>query len=118
MERVAKRFLLHNKREREEVKESDFDELKQDVQMVRHELNNDVSIFSTSMANYTAMLHQGICMLGEYFYSRQESSDVSRRFRSFQTYLSYFQNELRSTKENSYSIGSTEEQQQDQMEQT
>ena len=30
MERVVKRFLLHNNRENEDIRESDFDELKQD----------------------------------------------------------------------------------------
>ena len=53
MERVAKRFLLHNKRERKDVKESDFEELKQDMHMMRHELNNDVTLFSVNLIKNT-----------------------------------------------------------------
>lgn len=111
MERVAKRFLLHNKREREDVKESDFEELKQDMQMIRHELNNDVTLFSVNLINYTAMLHRGICMLGEFFYCRSDeaANEVSTRFKHFQSHMAYFHNEL-GNKENSYSIGSTEDQ--------
>ena len=38
MGRVVKRFLLHNNRENEEVHDSSFDVLKQDVQMIRFEM--------------------------------------------------------------------------------
>lgn len=94
MERVAKRFLLHNIREREDVKESDFNELKQDMQMVRHELANDVNLFASNLVNYTAMLHRGICLLCEYFFQNDTSSDISSRYRVFQMQTSHFQQEL------------------------
>ena len=37
MERVVKRFLLHNHRETDEVKESDFDILKTRERLVEHD---------------------------------------------------------------------------------
>jgi hypothetical protein len=40
MERVARRFLLHDRRENEEVKESDFDEVKQELNMAKYEVLN------------------------------------------------------------------------------
>lgn len=91
MERVAKRFLLHNSREREEVKESDFDELKQDMQMVRYELVNDVNTFAKNLVNYTALLHRGISILGEYFFQKDSNSETSGRFKLFQSHTNNFQ---------------------------
>ena len=84
MERVAKRFLLHNNQQREDVKESDFDELKQDIRMVRHELNNDVISFTRNLVNYTAMLHKGISTLCENFFHSDTSSEVVGRYKMFQ----------------------------------
>ncbi|CAF4487270.1 unnamed protein product, partial [Rotaria magnacalcarata] len=41
MERVIKRFLLHKQREeQDEIREGDFEELKQDIQMLRFEMMN------------------------------------------------------------------------------
>ncbi len=65
MERVAKRFLLHSSREFEEVKESDFDELKQNVQMAKNELLNDVKIMRENMNRYAGIIHRGLTILGE-----------------------------------------------------
>ena len=42
MQRIVKRFLLHKQRETDEVGETDFEELKQDLQMVRYEMINDL----------------------------------------------------------------------------
>ena len=98
MERVAKRFLLHNKRERDEVKESDFDELKQDIQMVRHELNNDVGIFSRNLINCSAMLHRGISLIGDFFLQKSQDaasqSEINERLKVFQSLNAHFLNEL------------------------
>ena len=37
MERVARRFLLHNRRDTEDAKENDFDDLKQELNMAKFE---------------------------------------------------------------------------------
>ena len=102
MERVAKRFLLHNKREKEDVKESDFDELKQDIQMVRHELNNDMFSYSKNLINYVAMLHRGISVLGEHFFRYNSNSENSNKFKLFKSNNAYFEKELNSLANDSF----------------
>ena len=87
MERVAKRFLLHNHRETEEVKESDFDELKQEVQMVRFEMGNDLLMIKENLARYAFMLHRGVSLLGDYFLKKEQNYNENivnnfQRFRS------------------------------------
>jgi hypothetical protein len=41
MERVVKRFLMHNQNE-VDPKQNEFDGLKQDIQLIRYEMMNDV----------------------------------------------------------------------------
>lgn len=87
MERVATRFLLHNHRETEEVKESDFDELKQEVQMVRFVMTNDLLAIKENLVRYTSILHSGMSLLGEYFVQKagvlsEESVRKLQHFRS------------------------------------
>ena len=57
MARVVKRFLLHNNRENEEIRESDFDELKQDVQTVRYEILTDLSLVKSDANDFAQMMH-------------------------------------------------------------
>jgi len=82
MERVAKRFLLHNNQQSEEVKESDFDELKQDIGMFRHELNNDLASITQNLANYSTILQKGINTLCEHFFQVDTNSEVINRSKS------------------------------------
>lgn len=42
MERVIKRYLMHNQGEVDDLKLNDFDELKQELQMMKHEFINDI----------------------------------------------------------------------------
>ena len=42
MERVVKRFLMQNQGESDDTKQTEFDELKQGVQMMRYEILNDM----------------------------------------------------------------------------
>ena len=102
MERVAKRFLLHNNRESEEVKESDFDELKQDIQMTRLEMLHDLKNNKENLWRYTGVLHRGLCILGEVFSPKNSADEKTtstilpqaenmRRFLTFRAYESQFQ---------------------------
>ncbi len=84
MERVAKRFLLHSNQQREDVKESDFDELKQDIRVARNEINSDVISFGYNLVNYTAMLHKGINTLCEHFFQNDTSPEIAGRYKLFQ----------------------------------
>ena len=64
MERVAKRFLLHNNRESMKVTENDFDELKEDVLMVKYDMMNDLKKVRENMTRYASIVHSGITLLG------------------------------------------------------
>lgn len=86
MERVAKRFLLHNNRENEEVKESDFDELKQDVQMARFEMLSDMRRSRENIIRYSSILHKGISLIGERFFNNEEiQSEFIKKYKQFKT---------------------------------
>lgn len=65
MQRVVKRFLLHNSREDDEAKESDFDEFKQDVQIARIEMLSDLKRSRENMLKYIMVIHMGISILGD-----------------------------------------------------
>ena len=69
MEKIVKRLLLHNNRENEEIKEIDFDELKQDVQRIRFEMLTGLSSTKEDALNYMQMFHAGLSMLGDLVYS-------------------------------------------------
>ena len=94
MERVVKRFLLHNNRENEDIRESDFDELKQDVQMVRFEMLNHLRQSKEDAVRYTSILHNGLAALGEFVCSSMQNSEVAEGFKDFQKLEKNLQQEL------------------------
>ena len=94
MERVIKRFLLHNNRENEDVRESDFDELKQDVQMVRFEMLNCLRQNKENAARNTSILHNGLSILGDFVCQSMQDSDLAAGFRKFQEFDKSLDNEL------------------------
>ncbi|CAF1250908.1 unnamed protein product, partial [Didymodactylos carnosus] len=66
MERVIKRFLLHKQREeQDEIREGDFDELKQDIQMLRFELMNRLEDMRDELSKTSTLLNDGIIVVGE-----------------------------------------------------
>lgn len=75
MQRVVKRFLLHNSREDDEAKESDFDEFKQDVQIARIEMLSDLKRSREAMLKYVMIIHTGISMLGDMVFTRTDGDD-------------------------------------------
>ncbi len=86
MERVVKRFLLHNNRETEDIRESDFDELKQDVQMVRFESLSSLRQNKEDAVRYTSILHNGLSILGEFVCQSMQNSEILANLRDFQQY--------------------------------
>jgi hypothetical protein len=84
--RVVKRFLLHNNRENEEIKESDFDELKQDVQTVRFEVINDLNDLRGNANEFANMVHNGIVAMSEYLAKLNQSYDMEQTLREFQLF--------------------------------
>lgn len=94
MERVVKRFILHNNRENEDIRESDFDELKQDVQMVRVEMLTDLKRAREDTLKYVSLMHNGLSLIGEFLFQSEDSSDLIRDFRHFQLYEKQFNDEM------------------------
>lgn len=94
MERVTKRFLLHNQREKEDIKESDFDELKQEVQMVRFEMTNEIVTFKENLLRYTSILHTGLSLFGDFFVHKTSrlTEESVRKFFSFRSNMYSLEN--------------------------
>jgi hypothetical protein len=67
---VTRRFLLHNSRENEDIKESDFDELKMEFQTVKADMLNDMRGAKENLIRYTNVIYKGINVLNELFASR------------------------------------------------
>jgi hypothetical protein len=66
MDRVIKRFLLHKQREEQEViHQSDFEELKQDIQMLRFEVLNRLEDTRNDLHKNSQLLNEGIIIVGE-----------------------------------------------------
>ena len=82
MQRIVKRFLLHKQRESDEVGEADFDELKQDLQMVRYEMMNDLKRYRDENNRLISNIQAGVLLLGEELY-KNSSGRSSRRFREY-----------------------------------
>jgi len=83
MARVVKRFLLHNNRENEEIKESDFDELKQDVQTVRFEILNDLNNVKGNTTEFAHMVHTGIASLCDSLVKYNQNYEMEQKFKEF-----------------------------------
>ncbi len=94
MERVIKRFLLHNNRENEDIRESDFDELKQDVQIVRFEMLNYLRQNKEDAAKYTSILHNGLLTLGDFVCSSMQNSEIEEGFKDYQKFEKNLEQEL------------------------
>jgi hypothetical protein len=66
MGRVIKRFLLHKQREeQEEIREGDFEELKQDIQMLRFELLNRLDETRDDLYKNSHLLNEGVVVVGD-----------------------------------------------------
>ncbi|CAF0736641.1 unnamed protein product [Rotaria sordida] len=66
MNRVIKRFLLNKQREeQEEIREGDFEELKQDIQMLRIELLHRLDETRDNLYKNSVLLNEGVVAVGE-----------------------------------------------------
>lgn len=76
MERVIKRFLLHKQREeQDEIREGDFEELKQDIQMLRFEMMNRLEETRDDLAKNSLLLNEGVLVVGELLSSLARDSN-------------------------------------------
>ena len=81
MERVVKRFVLYNQNEHVEVKESDFDELRDKMNMTRYETMNDIKSIRESLVNYANLLYCGFNLLS----NKYTKSDMKKHDFTFST---------------------------------
>ena len=66
MKRVTKRFLLHKQREeQEEIREGDFEELKQDIQMLRFEMLGRLDETRDDLSRNSHLLNEGVLIIGD-----------------------------------------------------
>ena len=83
MQRIVKRFLLHKQRETDEG-ESDISEIKQDLQMVRFEMINDLKKTREETLRLVNNIQNGLFLIGEEVFKTSES-DAARRFRDYKS---------------------------------
>jgi hypothetical protein len=78
MQRIVKRFLLHNQRESDGF-EKEFQELKQDLQMIRYEMTNDLKRTKEDTYHSQHLIHAGLNILGdEIFHDSTNDLNISR----------------------------------------
>lgn len=65
MERVVKRYLMHNQGDSEDPKQNDFDELKQDLQQIKYEIVNDMKKSREDSIRNAFIINNGIQFLAE-----------------------------------------------------
>jgi hypothetical protein len=83
MQRIVKRLLLH--RQDGDDLNDNFDELKQDLQMIRYEMNNDSRKAREEIVEVLGHINLGIKLVGEELFKleNQETSELARRFQEF-----------------------------------
>jgi hypothetical protein len=84
MQRVIKRFLLHKQSENDEIKLSDFDEIKQDLQMVRYEVLNEMTKSSDETLKYISLIQNGVLVIGNEIVSDSNDFAIQERFKQYQ----------------------------------
>jgi hypothetical protein len=88
MERVIKRFLLHKQREeQDEIREGDFEELKQDIQMLRFEMMNRLDETRDDLNKNSLLLNEGVLVVGELLttLTRDTNPLIKENFHLFKT---------------------------------
>ena len=97
IERIVRRFLLNNNdREKEMVKEKDFDSFKQDLKSSRFEVMNDILKTRESWLEYTSVLQKGLGLLGQLFLGENSNSDTKNKFKNFKLSEQILQLEMNS----------------------
>lgn len=82
MQRIIKRFLLHKQRESDDVNEMEFSELKQDLQMVRYEMLNDLKRSRDETSRLISQLANGLVIIGDEMF-KDSLSENMRKFKEF-----------------------------------
>jgi hypothetical protein len=110
MERVIKRFLLHKQREeQDEIREGDFEELKQDIQMLRFEMMNRLDETRDDLNKNSLLLNEGVLVVGELLttLTRDTNPLIKENFHSFKTNFYSTLDKIRSTDSGMESLNDT-----------
>jgi hypothetical protein len=75
MQRIIKRFLLHRDSDNDDTNEMHFDELKQDLQMIRYEMNNDLKKSREENSRILNHVNTGLILLGEQLFISSRLND-------------------------------------------
>jgi hypothetical protein len=82
MQRIVKRFLLHNQRESDGF-EKEFQELKQDLQMIRYEMTNDLKRAKEDSYHSQHLIHAGLNVLGDEVFRDSTNEANLARFNEY-----------------------------------
>lgn len=65
MERVVKRYLMYNQGEVDDLKQTEFDDIKQDMQQIRFEIKNDMKKSRDDTIRNMFIINNGIQFIAE-----------------------------------------------------
>jgi hypothetical protein len=82
--------LLRNQKEKEDIKSVDVDELKQDLQMVRYEIHNDLKKAKINSLKTMNRLHSNVSLVGEEFLKETKDETLAEKFDDFKSYNADF----------------------------
>jgi hypothetical protein len=88
MQRIIKRFLLRNDRENEKVNQGNFSEIKQDLQMVRFEIQSYSKKAKLDTAKSVKNLHTGMSVLGDELTRKVKSEHFTEKITDFKSFQS------------------------------
>lgn len=97
MERVIKRYLMHNQGEVDDLKQNEFDEIKQDMQLMRYEIKIDMKKSREDCIRNIFIVNNGIQFIAEelveminsnnytnnYYKNNNNNNNKSGKFREF-----------------------------------
>ena len=95
MQRIIKRFLLRGQREKEKGDEGNAEEIKQDLQMFRFEMHNDLKKARINSLKSLVVIHDGISVMGDVALKSSKNGAIEKftGFKSFETDIERLLNE-------------------------
>lgn len=108
MERVVKRYLMHNQGDLEDPKQNDFDEFKLDLQQIKYEIVNDMKKTREDNTRNMFIINSGVQFLAEELlnnylnshkdhFKEKNSIENDSPFKKFKEFISSNQIMLRSS---------------------
>jgi hypothetical protein len=83
MQRIIKRFLLHSQGMSDNVYERNFEELKQDLQMIRYEILHDTKQTKNDNLNNISLIFSGLTILGDELFRNSRNTENMERFLNY-----------------------------------